>query len=97
MAKTDNIAFVSYRPILAANTLVDMGRGCRALRITVDTGASDVYLELNGDTPSVGGATSIKIPAGTTWESPSGNPNIGIKQFRYIGSGAVGNMLIVGV
>ncbi len=96
MAKTQLAAFVQYGAIANSNTLVQMKRFCRALRITVDAGASDVYLELNGDTPAVGGATSIKVAAGTTWESPAAG-NLGISSFRYIGSGAVGNFLILGI
>lgn len=91
-----NIACVQYGAIVAASTTVTLTRICRTLEIILDAGSSDVYIELNGNTATVGGATCFKIAGGGSWKSPA-RGNLGIQTFKYIGSGTTGNMAVIGI
>lgn len=76
-------------------TTVSLGRKCRTLQIWQDAGA-DIYVTFDGTTPTVGGATTIKIAAGGAWQSPAGT-NMGVDNFEYIGSAATGKLSVFGI
>src|SRR6185437_7943857 len=92
-AMAPNVAFVSYVSIAATDTTISLHRWCRVLRVTLDSGSADVYLEINNNVATVGGATTIHVPAGTKWESPVG-ANLSINSFHYIGASALGKMTV---
>ena len=98
MANKNNAAVVK---VVALNTLtvattVQLSRRCRQLRISLDAGSSDLYIQILGDVASIGGADSIKIASGTTWESLA-QGNLDIDRLSVIASAGIGNATFFGM
>jgi hypothetical protein len=89
-------AYTKFSGILGTAQTLTFNRTCRVVQIWSDSGASDMYVTLDGTTPTVGGATTIKIAGGASWQSPP-NANLGVGAIKYIGSGTTGSYSLLAI